>query len=1057
MTEQNTLSDSKSTAKRSGGLAAWSIRHPVGVSAIALAVIVLGVFALSKLAIDLLPHLIYPDIRVRIIDPGVPAKVMEDRITRQLEEQLAITEDAISVESRTSQGLSTVDLSFEYGKDIDVALRDASTRLDRAKRFLPDSINPPVIYKRDPSQIPVLELVVSSSLRDSVELRSWTDDVLRKWFLNLPGVAAAEVGGGMEREIQILPDQQRLAGVGLSLQEIIDALERGNLEEPTGRLRMSRQELSGRVNGRFTSIEQIRHIPLRLESGEVIYLNEIAKVIDTHEDERLRVRANGIPGVKLSIQKQPTSNTVSVVDVVQSRLVWLREQGILPDDIELTTVADQSIYIRQSLSNSSLAAISGALLAMTVVYIFLGNIRRTLIIGTAIPIAIMVTFILMGAGGLTLNVMTLGGLALGVGMLVDNTIVMLENIYRHQQLEGASDDAAVNAAREVNSAIVASTSTNLAAVLPFLFIGGLTGLLFQELIVTISAAIAASMIIALTLVPALGGKVKSSNTNILRSFIDRVLLILQNQYARLVSIILRIPWLILILFAVGLFYTVPTFFSGKQIFLPKLDDGLINIRISTDPGFTLDEMDSSVKKLETLFQQQPETETVFTLAGGFIFGRTEREAPNRTTMKVQLKPVDQRTISSEDWIKRMKKQIAQQNIAGLNVRMRQRGIRGIRTSRGDDDISLRVQGEDFAVLSDIASGLVSQLKTVRGLRNITHSAEEEHFELTMNIDRERASALGFDISDVSEAMQIALQGKIVTDYIEADKAYNIRVRLPRAEVKTAQDLRAIILFPSKSNEPPIYLGDVADVLLVNAPTEIKRDNQMRIVEVSATISDDATLGEVVSQIDKVLSKFDIPESYTIYEGGAKKTLQEGKQLSGTLLALALFLVFVVMAVQYESLLNPLIIIVSVPFAAIGVSLGVSYLELPISMPVWLGMIMLAGIVVNNTIVLVEYIEILRDRGMRKHAAIIEAAKLRLRPILMTTLTTVVGMLPLAMSLGEGAEMLQPLAVTITWGLSFSMLVSLILVPAMYSMFHGFEKSLENDLEKSRGLSAIESK
>ena len=1044
MTEQHSLSNDKSTPKRSGGLAAWSIRHPVGVSAIALAVIVLGVFALGKLAIDLLPHLIYPDIRVRIIDPGVPAKVMEDRITRQLEEQLAITEDAISVESRTSQGLSTVDLSFEYGKDIDIALRDASTRLDRAKRFLPGSINPPVIYKRDPSQIPVLELVVSSSLRDSVELRSWTDDVLRKWFLNLPGVAAAEVGGGMEREIQILPDQQRLAGVGLSLQEIIESIERGNLEEPTGRLRMSRQELSGRVSGRFTSIEQIRHIPLRLENGEVIYLNEIAKVIDTHEDERLRVRANGIPGVKLSIQKQPTSNTVSVVDVVQSRLLWLREQGILPDDIELTTVADQSIYIRQSLSNSSLAAISGALLAMTVVYIFLGNIRRTLIIGTAIPIAIMVTFILMGAGGLTLNVMTLGGLALGVGMLVDNTIVMLENIYRHQQLEGASDDAAVNAAREVNSAIVASTSTNLAAVLPFLFIGGLTGLLFQELIVTISAAIAASMIIALTLVPALGGKVKSSNTNILRKFVDRLLLVLQNQYARLVSIILRIPWLILIIFVIALFYTVPTFFSGKQIFLPKLDDGLINIRISTDPGFTLDEMDSSVKKLEALFQQQPETETVFTLAGGFIFGRTEREASNRTTMKVQLKSIDQRTISSEDWIKRMKKQIAQQKIAGLSVRMRQRGIRGIRTSRGDDDISLRIQGEEFEVLSNIASGLVNQLKTVQGLRNITHSAEEEHFELTMNIDRERASTLGFDISDVSAAMQIALQGKIVTDYIEADKAYNIRVRLPREEVKTAQDLRAIILFASKSNEPPIYLGDVADVLLVNAPAEIKRDNQMRIVEVSATISDDATLGEVVSQIDKVLSEFNIPERYTIYEGGAKKTLQEGKQLSGTLLALALFLVFVVMAVQYESLLNPLIIIVSVPFTAIGVSLGVSYLELPISMPVWLGMIMLAGIVVNNTIVLVEYIEILRNRGMRKHAAIIEAAKLRLRPILMTTLTTVVGMLPLAMSLGEGAEMLQPLAVTITWGLSFSMLVSLILVPAIYSMFHGFDKDLEKD-------------
>jgi len=1039
MAESKSKLGFKSLTQRSGGLAAWSTRHPVGVSAIALAVIVLGVFALSKLAIDLLPHIIYPDVRVRIIDPGVPAKVMEDRVTRQLEEQLAITEDAISVQSSTSQGLSTVDLSFEYGKDIDIALRDASTRLDRAKRFLPDSIDPPVIYKRDPSQISILEYVVSSGLRNAVELRSWTDDILRKWFLNLPGVAAAEVGGGMEREIHILPDQERLSGVGLSLNNIIDAVQRGNREEPTGRLKMSRQEISGRVSGRFESIKQIRRIPLRLDNGEIIYLEEIAKIIDTHEDEHLRVRANHIPGVKLSIQKQPTANTISVVNVVQERLIWLKDQGLLPDDITLTPVSDQSTYIRQSLKNSSLAAISGAFLAMAVVYLFLGNFRRTLIIGSAIPIAIMVTFVLMGAGGLTLNVMTLGGLALGVGMLVDNTIVMLENIYRHQQAEGNSQDAAINAAREVNSAIVASTSTNLAAVLPFLFIGGLTGLLFQELIITISAAIVASMVIALTLVPALAGKVKAGKSNFIRRIIDFLLLKIQHVYIIVVKIILRVPWLVVSIFIAALIFTVPTFFSGKQIFLPKLDDGRISVRISTDPGFTLDEMDKSVKRLEKLFLDQPETNTVFTLAGGFIFGRTEREAPNRSTLTVQLKPVDQRQISSEAWIKRMKKAIAKETIPGLSVRMRQRGIRGVRTSRGDDDISLRIQGEDLEILTEIANDLVEQLQGIKGLRNISHSSEEDHFELTIDIDRERASSLGVDVTDVSEAMQIALQGVRITDYIEGDKAYYVRIRLPQTVLNTPQELKSVLLYPAKNDREPIYLGDVADVLLIDAPAEIKRDNQLRIIEISATIKDDITLGEVVGDIDNVIDEMDIPDSYTIYDGGSKQTLQEGKQLSTTLLALALFLVFVVMAVQYESLLNPLVIILSVPFAAIGVSMGISWVNLPISMPVWLGMIMLAGIVVNNTIVLLEYIEILRNKGLAKQAAIIEAAKLRLRPILMTTLTTVVGMLPLALSLGEGAEMLQPLAVTITWGLSFSMFVSLLLVPAIYSMLHGFEK------------------
>ncbi|MGD8640416.1 MAG: efflux RND transporter permease subunit, partial [Gammaproteobacteria bacterium] len=397
----------KQLTARTGGLASWSIRHPVGVTMIAAAVIVLGMFALGRLAIDLLPHIIYPDVRVRIIDPGVPATVMEDRITRQLEEQLAITEDAINVQSQTSQGLSTVDLAFEYGKDIDIALRDASTRLDRAKRFLPDTIEPPVIYKRDPSQIPVLEFVVTSPLRDAVELRSWTDDVLRKWFLNLPGVAAAEVGGGMVREIHVLADQHRLAGVGLKMEDVIGALQRGNREDPAGRLQMSQQQLSGRISGRFTDVEQIKHLPLRLSNGNTIYLNEVADVIDTHEDERIRVRANGIAGVKMSIQKQPSANTVAVVDVVNDRLAFLRQQKLLPADIELVPVSDQSVYIRQSLKNSTLAALSGALLAMAVVYIFLGNLRRTLIIGSAIPIAVMVTFVLMGLGGLTLNVMTL--------------------------------------------------------------------------------------------------------------------------------------------------------------------------------------------------------------------------------------------------------------------------------------------------------------------------------------------------------------------------------------------------------------------------------------------------------------------------------------------------------------------------------------------------------------------------------------------------------------------------------------------------------------------------
>lgn len=1026
---------------RTGGLASWSIRHPVGVIMIALAVIVLGVFSLAKLSIDLHPHLIYPEIRVRILDPGVPATVMEDRITRQLEEQLAITEDAIGVQSETSQGLATVSLSFSYGKDIDIALRDASTRLDRAKRFLPDTIRPPIIYKRDPSQIPAEEFVISSTIKDAVELRSWVDNVFRKWFLNLPGVAAAEVGGGLLREIQVLPDQQRLAGVGLSMQDLISALKRGNREDPAGRLQMSRQELAGRISGRFTSVDQIKKLPLRLADGSTILLGELAEIRDTHQDERLRVRANKIPGVKLSIQKQPNANTVAVVDVVNDRLQWMRQQKLIPEDIAITTVADQSIYIRQALNNSTLAAVSGAILAMAVVYIFLGNIRRTLIIGSAIPIAIMVTFVFMGIGGLTLNIMTLGGLALGIGMLVDNTIVMLENIYRHQREGEDAKTAGVHAATEVNSAIVASTSTNLAAVLPFLFIGGLTGLLFRELIFTISSAILASMVIALTLVPALASKTISTRESRIRHYVDKAMTWGREKYSRLVSHILSVSWLVPIIFIALLVYSVPTFMTGKQIFLPKMDDGRITLRLFTDPGVTLDEMDRTVDIIEDLLLAQAETESVFTLAGGSIFGRSEREIPNRTTMIAQLVPLSKRVISSEEWIKRVKKLVDKKNLAGLKLRIYQRGIRGIRTSRGDDDISLRIQGPSIDTLENIADEVVDRIKDIDGLKNVTHSSEEQHFELSIDIDRKRASALGLDVEDVSQAAQIALEGLVVTDYIENDQAFDIRLRLPQVEASDLQDMESILLFPAVADSKPVYLGDVAKVSLVRSPATIMRDNQLRIVEVSATVEEGTTLGGVLEQVDKTLADLDLPQGYNLYEGGARQTLQEGQQLSRILLALALFLVFVVMAVQYESLLNPLVIILSVPFAAVGVAIGINWAELPLSMPIWLGMIMLAGIVVNNAIVFVEYIEIVRDQGMDKKAAIVEAARIRLRPILMTTLTTVVGMTPLAIGLGEGAEMLQPLAVTIVSGLSFSMLVSLILVPVMYNLLHTRERTL----------------
>ena len=1026
---------------RSGGLASWSVRRPIAVVMLALTVVVLGLFSLDRLAIDLLPHIIYPEVRVRILDPGVPSRIMEDQITRQLEEQLAITEDAISVQSTTSEGRSEVDLSFPYGTDINIALRDASTRLDRAKRFLPDTIDPPIIYKRDPSQIPVLELAVSSDLRPSTKLRDWVDYQFSKWFLNLPGVASTEVGGGNLREIQIIVDQERLASLGLTFEDVRAALSEENREFPGGRMLLADRELSTRATGRIINPQELGNLPLYPErdsrSKTPLRIRDVATVRDTHEDERLRVRLDEQPAIKLSIQKQPTANTVAVVDVVKERLAWLKATNIIPPDIHIATVSDQSIYVRHALRNAGFAVITGALLAMLVVYLFLGDIRRTLIIGLSIPLAILITFVIMALGNLTLNIMTLGGLAVGVGMLVDNTIVMLENMTRHQKMGEPNEEASVNAAGEITSAITAATSTNLAAILPFLFIGGLIGLLFIELIATLSAAIISSLVVALTLVPALGARTisPSSISQGLPARIDIFVTKLQTLYSNLVARLItrpKIPLLVLfILFIAAVFYFYHL--QDKKIFLPQLDEGRINVSIRGDSGTQLDEMDAVVKQLEQLFVSQSEVESVFTTVGGRIFGRSEYLSSNSSGIYLQLIPRIQRNLTSQQWVRKMQENITAMQLVGYRINMRVQGIRGLRLGRGDDDISIRIQGDDIDTLDQLGNMVVERIKTIKGLRNVEHNYENLQEELVVEINRERAADLDIRPDAIARALQVGLDGLVVSDFLDGDRKYDIRLRLPRQTISTTDE--AANLQVGMHQDSPIRLRDVANIRLDLTPNSIKRDNQRRIVEISASVTDEISLAEALTRVDEQLVDFPLPEGYTLYEGGVKQQLQEGQSVGYLLIGLALFLVFVVMAIQYESLRNPFIILLSIPFTLIGVAAGLFVTATPISTPVWLGLIMLAGIVVNNTIVLVEQIEIQKETGAELFDAILQACRIRLRPILMTTLTTAVGMLPLALGLGEGAEMLQPLAIVIVWGLLFSTLVSLLLVPTVYRLFY----------------------
>ena len=469
------------------------------------------------------------------------------------------------------------------------------------------------------------------------------------------------------------------------------------------------------------------------------------------------------------------------------------------------------------------------------------------------------------------------------------------------------------------------------------------------------------------------------------------------------------------------------------IFLPAMDEGNVNLSIRGDAGMNLDEMDAAVEKIETLLLAQPEVDTVFSIVGGRIFGRSEYQSSDSSSIKIKLQSLAQRSISSEAWVKKMETEIKRLNLTGYKIRLNVQGVRGINLSSGDNDISLRIQGQDIETLTQLATQVTEKIRDVPGLRNLEHSYEGLNEELNVHIDRQRAADLGINIDTLGQALRIALDGSVISDYIEGNRQFDVRLRLPQNTSDTPAKLANLLVGQHQGR--PVRLGEVASISRGPAPSAIKHDQQQRIVEITAALEANTSLKEVNAKIQKALADFKLPEGYYLYDGGASTTLNKAQQSSWLLLALAVFLVLVVMSLQYESLRNPLIILSSIPFALIGVSLGLWTGGLLISTPVYLGMIMLAGIVVNNSIVLVEQIEIQREKGNDLVAAISTAANQRLRPILMTTLTTVFGMLPLALGLGEGAEMLQPLAFVIVWGLSFSMLVSLILVPAIYRVAH----------------------
>jgi CzcA family heavy metal efflux pump len=1025
-------------------LPSLAIRRPVGTLAVASVVVVLGVFYLARLPLDLLPQIIYPQIRVNVNYPGVAPEVMEEQVTKVLETSMATTENLIRLESETFEGRASLDLHFRYGTDVNFALQDASKNLDRARARLPRDAEPPTIFKFDPSQAPVFEVGFSSPTRSPVDLRNWVDLRLRPQLLTIEGVASLDVAGGLTREIRVTLDQERLRSYGLAVADVLTALRDENQDVAVGNVTSPAYEVSGKAEGKFRSVDDIRGVLLDARgSRQRIPLAEVATVADTSREQRLWARLDGVPAVRLSVRKQPDANTVLVARDVARRLAELGEFRFIPADVQYRILADQSFFINNAVAGVRNAALIGATLAMLVVLVFLGSLRKTFIISLAIPLAVLATFVMMGMGRLTLNIMSLGGLALGVGMLIDNAIVMLENIFRHRAL-GTRDpeEAAHTGSGEVTSAVVASTATNLAAVVPFLLITGLAALIFRELVLTISFAIIASLATALTVVPMLSAQLAKvqwasglDRTRPIRAFagaLERA----GAGYRRIASHLVRRRGLVLAgaFAALGGVWLLTRSLGNE--FLPSIDDGNVGVNVALAPGTSPERTNEVALRLEQVVRELPHVRHIFTTAGGFIFGSGTAERSGRASLDVQLAPAtERRDMPAAAWVAAAQAAIDSLAIPGARIFVRPPRIRGLRTNISGSDVAVNIQGEHLDTLQALGREVMQRLQGIGGVEALQPSTEEASPQLAIRIDRQRAADLGLAVVEVGQTVRTALDGAIPTRFTDGTNEFDVRVRLPREGFRSAEDVGAVALFAGPDR--PVYLRDLADVRIGMGPTNIRRAHQNRQLRITADVNDEiTTVGDVAREVRARLASLELPEGYGLIFAGEEEAIRENQRNLTIVALLAVFLVFVVLAIQYESVANPLVILVSIPLSLTGVGLALWLTGTPLSAPVLLGVILLAGIVVNNAILLVEYVELARAQGLSPEEAVVEAGAIRLRPILMTSLTTVLGMAPLALGIGEGSEMMQPLALTVVGGLVISTVLTLFVIPCSYLVVRG---------------------
>ncbi len=1017
-----------------------AINRPITTFMVFAAILVLGGFSLQRLAIDLYPDISLPVIAVITDYRGAGPAEVEKMVTEPLEKWVATVNNIEHLDSTSRDGSSLVLVSFDWGTDMNQAANDVREKISFAETMLPEDASKPLVIKFDPSLMPIMVLSLSGNI-DLAKLRHLADETIKYKLEQVEGVASVNVSGGKEREIQVLVDRDRLASVDLSLDHLLRIIRAENLNLPAGFLESGPEEFLVRTMGEFEKVDQIGNVVVAYRNRTPVYLKDVAQIKDSFKEKRNEVFVNGKPGVIIMVQKQSGINTVKVATGVHRQLEQLRDN--LPSGVHIETIFDTSKFIKESIAQLQQTAILGGIICLVVVFLFLVSLPSTLIIFTAIPLSILVTFVFLYSARLTLNILTLGGLALGIGLMVDNAIVVLENTFRHRERGEPVKEAAIAAADEVGMAIIASTLTTLVVFLSLLFTTGIAGIFLRYIAYTVIFSLSASLIVALTLIPVLSSKYlsmkkvekkgKGSSGRRVNDYVEaRYTTILNWALGHRKTVIVGS---LSILIPV-LFFFLPRI--GTE-FMPRTDQGQINISVETSMGTRLGLTSEVAKDVEEIVRKNvSEVEYILTQvgSGGGMMG-FGGEGSNNASVTVKLVDLAQRKRSSTEVIDTLRSIFKQEQatfgLAKIRLAQAEEGPPGL---FGGAPVSIDVRGYDLKEADKLAHEISHLIGEIKGVVEPKISYEVGRPELRISINRELAATLGINTSQVADALQTANEGTVASYFRERGDEYNILVRFRPQDRQSPADIERIYITSPLGQQ--ISLDSIAKLQRIAGPVKIERKDQQRVVTVSAQVSG-RSIGEIDKDIRSKLSSLRLPPEFSLKYGGEQEQMAESFRSFALALILAVILVYMVMASQFESLRHPLVIMFSIPFAAIGVVCILFLTGTIFSMIVYIGMIMLAGIVVNNGIVMISYINILRDKGMSVSEAVRLGAGRRLRPILMTTFTTVFALLPMALGIGPGAELWAPMARTVIGGLSVSMIFTLIFIPTLYTIFAGKKK------------------